>query len=1362
MVGVLLLAILLVGLAATVRYGVLLPQARQMIEDRISGLPVSRFGALQVQGLRGDLWRHFTLHRLAIADQSGVWVEVTDLDVAWSPQELLSRRLHVTDLRAGQVRVLRRPVLTAAQPPQPMPVSVQLDRIRTRVEMLPAFSYQRGAYTLDAGLAVRRQGGAAGRVHADSLMHDGDLLDVRFDLGRSQVLQLRAHALEAHGGALAGALGLAPDQPFQLDATAEGRTSQGRFTVDSRSGALTPVQASGAWTADGGQARGVVLLSSSRLLRQLAAMFGPSARFDIAGRRAPAGLYDLDARIASENLQLTAAGQADIGRQLTGPAGLAVDFTVGRLSRLLTWPQMAGGRARGRLVGNAARWTFTGNASVDSPSAEGFTLTRISGPVTVVQHAGEVSVEARATGEGGRGSGLLAALLGARPAAQITSVFLPDGRMLLRRVILQGPGVSIDGAGQRGILGDLAFRGTARLSNFAFAWPAAHGLVEASWSAGQGRGTDPWRFTVDARGQRFAMGLAELDRLMGGSPHFVAAGDISPAGVSLSRAALDGDAGSVTGNGRIGSAGALEMALVWRARGPFRAGPVELSGDINGAGRVSGTLLHPRADLTASLATVDMPVLPLRDARLTLSFLRGADNIDGLVSLTATSLYGPARGSGAFDFRPGGLALTHVDLDAGGVTAQGSISLTRGRPSLADLTYTIRPGALLLAGSASGRANIAETAAGPAGRITLQANDAVTRGGFAAHFLSVEAEGPLDHLGLKLSGQSALADLWRFAGTGQMAQVADGYDISLQLGGRIRRADFRSSEALVHLGQDRQTARLRLAMGAGSAELDLVQAAQSLNAHAVLRGADLGLVNEDLAGQFDADITLAGQGPSLSGDMVANLQDARAAGSRDPARIGARLRAHLAGDSITLDATAQDNQGLHSQANLVLPAESAANPFRIAIARTRPMSGTFSAQGEIGSLWTLLMGSERSLAGQVDMSGRLSGTLADPRATGEATLSGGRFTDSGTGLRLTNVSFRADLANNAIEVADLQGADGARGRLSGAGRISLLRNGVSNFRLDLQGFRLLDNDIGEVSASGQTTINRDATGRVQLSGALVVDRAEIAANPPTPTGVAAMDVTEVNQPAKSGPVMSWEHPRTNALAVALDIDLRAPRGVFVRGRGLNLELAVDSHVDGTTSNPTLTGTARVVRGDYDLAGRRFQFDTRGVITLSTRPEQIRLDLTATRDDPSLTAVVKITGTAARPRIELTSTPALPQDEVLSRVLFGSSAAQLSPFEAAQLASSLAALAGGGGFDVIGNLRNLANLDRLAIGGTQVTGVTVSGGRYINDNVYVELTGGGREGPSAQVEWRARRNLSIISRLRSQGDASISVRWRRDY
>jgi translocation and assembly module TamB len=203
-------------------------------------------------------------------------------------------------------------------------------------------------------------------------------------------------------------------------------------------------------------------------------------------------------------------------------------------------------------------------------------------------------------------------------------------------------------------------------------------------------------------------------------------------------------------------------------------------------------------------------------------------------------------------------------------------------------------------------------------------------------------------------------------------------------------------------------------------------------------------------------------------------------------------------------------------------------------------------------------------------------------------------------------------------------------------------------------------------------------------------------------------------------------------------------------------------VGGTILAPDLAGTARIVRGSYDFAGQRFEFDERGTVRLGSSAEDIRLDLTATRDDPTLTAVVRVKGTAAKPEITLSSTPVLPQDEVLSRVLFGVSAAQLSPAQGAQLASALASLAGGGGFDVIGNLRQFAGLDRLALGGTQTTGTTVSGGKYLTDNVYLELTGGGRTGPSAQVEWRVRRDLSLVSMVGTQGDARLSIRFRKDY
>jgi translocation and assembly module TamB len=226
-------------------------------------------------------------------------------------------------------------------------------------------------------------------------------------------------------------------------------------------------------------------------------------------------------------------------------------------------------------------------------------------------------------------------------------------------------------------------------------------------------------------------------------------------------------------------------------------------------------------------------------------------------------------------------------------------------------------------------------------------------------------------------------------------------------------------------------------------------------------------------------------------------------------------------------------------------------------------------------------------------------------------------------------------------------------------------------------------------------------------------------------------------------------------------------------------MSIDAKVGGTSDKPVLSGEARVVHGDYDFGGQRFTFDDRGTVQLSNDPAQIRLNLIATREDPNLTAVITIQGTAARPQISLSSTPPLPSDEVLSQVLFGSSAAQLSPFQAAELASALTALASGGGFDVIGGIRSFAHLDRLALVGNSTTGVGVAGGKYLTDRVYVQVAGGGRDGPSAEVEYRITRNLSLASKLANvvpattttatpgtvninDSGSSISIRWHRDF
>jgi translocation and assembly module TamB len=158
----------------------------------------------------------------------------------------------------------------------------------------------------------------------------------------------------------------------------------------------------------------------------------------------------------------------------------------------------------------------------------------------------------------------------------------------------------------------------------------------------------------------------------------------------------------------------------------------------------------------------------------------------------------------------------------------------------------------------------------------------------------------------------------------------------------------------------------------------------------------------------------------------------------------------------------------------------------------------------------------------------------------------------------------------------------------------------------------------------------------------------------------------------------------------------------------------------------------------------------------------RIDIAAERVTDDITATVRVSGTPVEPKFTLESTPALPQDEVLARVLFGRSIAELSGFEAAQLAAGLAQLAGGNaGFDPIGLVRQATGLDRISFGAEDGV-TTVSAGKYIADDVYLQVGTGGSGGVGAEVEWEPLNGLSIISSADGNGDTKISVRWKKDY
>jgi translocation and assembly module TamB len=179
----------------------------------------------------------------------------------------------------------------------------------------------------------------------------------------------------------------------------------------------------------------------------------------------------------------------------------------------------------------------------------------------------------------------------------------------------------------------------------------------------------------------------------------------------------------------------------------------------------------------------------------------------------------------------------------------------------------------------------------------------------------------------------------------------------------------------------------------------------------------------------------------------------------------------------------------------------------------------------------------------------------------------------------------------------------------------------------------------------------------------------------------------------------------------------------------------DLQIRGTAAAPLIDGGFELQRGFFTLANSKLRF-TSGTVTFNGTGLQKRLDpsldFTAQAKAAEVTAVVHITGLADAPQIGLTSTPELPQDEILARLLFGEPAAQLTALQLVETGAALASLGGGGNgpsLNPIARIQKALGLDRLSVGSgsrasssssstQQNSGTSVEAGRYVSSRVYV--------------------------------------------
>jgi translocation and assembly module TamB len=459
----------------------------------------------------------------------------------------------------------------------------------------------------------------------------------------------------------------------------------------------------------------------------------------------------------------------------------------------------------------------------------------------------------------------------------------------------------------------------------------------------------------------------------------------------------------------------------------------------------------------------------------------------------------------------------------------------------------------------------------------------------------------------------------------------------------------------------------------------------------------------------------------------------------------------------------------------VAPVKLRREPLGVEVPPDGAVALRLEGDGKLEDLADLLPLGEDRVAGTFHLAASVGGTIAAPTAGGQLTLAGGRYESVAAGIVLSDVTVELAGDRDRFVLRRFTASDSEKGTLSAEGAVVLSATPGPAFDLgaSLRNFRAVKRDEATATASGEIRVG-GTLGAPEVTARIRVEQAEIRIPDRLPPSVARLDVVEID--SRTGLKVEPKNAakKEPALPARLDIVVDIPNRLFVRGRGLDSEWKGRVTIRGTSAEPDVVGSLEVVRGTLSLLGRTFTLTT-ATISFDGGPNiDPVLDITAEVRTADVTGQVVIGGRASSPTLKLTSTPELPQDEVLARVLFGSSVGQLSPAQGIQLAQAAATLAGGGP-GILDRLRGRLGLDRLDIGSADQSsgktgagqnagagGTTVSAGKYVREGVYVGVDQSVSGQSKAKVEVEVFPNVTVETDVGAQGGQGLGLNWKMDY
>lgn len=420
------------------------------------------------------------------------------------------------------------------------------------------------------------------------------------------------------------------------------------------------------------------------------------------------------------------------------------------------------------------------------------------------------------------------------------------------------------------------------------------------------------------------------------------------------------------------------------------------------------------------------------------------------------------------------------------------------------------------------------------------------------------------------------------------------------------------------------------------------------------------------------------------------------------------------------------------------------------------LEGLVKANIKLREIWPYLPLPEHSVSGSMNADVKIGGTFDRPVVEGAARLNDGEYEHLVHGTLIKNIQGGVQFAGENFTIDGLAGDDPYGGSFKISGRGSLAGGTpVFDIATKLNTLRVVNSDAvkADVDADVKSVQKRDG---MLVQGQVLIKRAEVNLGVALPPSIATLEVEDGTEPETT----AADNAETSTIALDLTID--APGQIFVRGRGLESEWEGNVRVAGTAQQPIVSGGLKARRGRIDVIGKGFTLDDSTIKFFGGETIDPVLGINGIHEGDDITVIASLEGNASSPEITLSSQPPLPEDEVLSRLLFGKTSSSLSPLEAAQLAASASELAGGGsGVDVLGTIRDFVGVDVLEVD-TSGEEAAVKAGTYLTDGVFVGAKQGAAPGSSAvTVEVEVTPNISVTTES-GQTSSNTGVNFKWDY